>query len=541
MMKRRCVWAYLIVMVLAYFGWGGVAIAESEMASPAVQEQNLGSAAAQFVPPQAPLLVSLKNPKALPGTGPDTALSQWPRTLLTTAGVDYARDLQPWVNDEIAFALTGPVRQHSYLFALTTRGAKDSQACVEHLWQQQVTAGQTLNFEQYGNVGIISTQFSTAQPLAAGLQPFQSLATAIVDDRHVLLTNSTAVLQRVVDSHQGQSLAKTDHYRQAVTNLQQQQRDGFAYVDLAAFSRASTPPYHSLALQLGQTRQGVLAETVLVTDRPGTLVPPTVTQPIRSLDYIPASSPLVAAGVDLQQLWQQVSADLRGYDLLDQWIHRVLKQGGKQWSVNLSRDIFPAVTGEYAMAMVPSSDAFTATQKGFTGSDWLFVHEQSEANEELEQTLSRVAQQQNIGVIPYALADHQVSAWAHLVPSTPEAGASNTMVLNAEVTGAFATEADHKILATSLDALKVGLAGDAIAKQRDVQAALSALSEPNQGYLYLNWPVLRPLLERQFPQLRQLEQRLAPWSQKLTALTFTNYGETPSVQRSQMLLRFADS
>ncbi|PZD70347.1 hypothetical protein C1752_13980 [Acaryochloris thomasi RCC1774] len=541
MMTRRFPWIQLIAIFLCFCMSGGMALAET----PPATEINSGPATARFVPQQSPLLLSV-NPKQLPDSGNTTSLLQWPQVLLTNAGVNYARDLKPWVSDELMFALTGPVQQHHYLFAVTTRGAKESQACIEQIWQQQVSAGQPLSFEQYSDISLISTQFKSPQPLGSeisGLQPFEGVSTAIVDDRYVLVANSASVLRAAIDSSQSESLTNTSDYQQAVTHLKQEQQDGFVYADLSAFSRLSSPPYRSLAVQLGQTRQGLLAETVLVADssRSKALVTPTVTAPIRALDYIPASSPLVASGVNLQQLWTQLSADLKGYDPLDQWVRNTLKQGGQQWSINLPREVFSNVTGEYAVAMLPSSDPFTAAQNSFLGADWLFVHD--DGGQELTQVLDKAAQKQNIGVIPYSLADHQVSTWAHLVSSEADnpSKVSSSMVLNAEVTGAFSVEADHRILATSLAALKQGLTEDAIANQKDFQAALATLPTPNQGYLYLDWTVMRPLLERKLPKLRQLETLLNPWSRQLTSVTLTNYGETPTIQRSQMLLRFADS
>lgn len=542
MTMRRFPWIQLIAIVLCVCLSGGIAFAETPPAAPDPTPQ--GPAAARFASPQSPLLLSA-SPKQLPIAGSTKSLLQWPQALLANAGVSYTRDLQPWVNDELTFALAGPVPQHRYLFAVTTRGAKESQACIEQLWQQQVSAGQPLTFEQYGGTGLISTQFSSPQPLGSdisGLQPFEGLSTAIVDDRYVLLASSASVLKTAIDDSQSQNLASTPDYQQAITSLNQKQHEGFAYVDLSAFTRSSTPPYRSLAVQLGQTRQGLMAETVLVADadHPKTPVAPAVTGSIQALDYIPANSPLVASGVDLRQLWTQISDDLKGYDQLDQWVRNILKQGGRQWSVNLPREVFPKVTGEYAVAMLPSPDPFTAAQDSFSGADWLFVHD--DGGQALTQVLDKAAQKQNIGVIPYSLADHQVSAWAHLVSSPDTApGESNSMVLNAEVTGAFSVEADHRVLATSLEALKQGLTEDAIANRKDFQAALATLSSPNQGYLYLDWTVMRPLLERKLPKLRQLETLLSPWSQRLTSVTLTNYGETPTVQRSQMLLRFADS
>lgn len=540
MMKRRFLWVQLLAIAL-WFSSGGFAFADPVLPT---AEQALGPVTAQFMPERSPFFVALQTPNAIPTAGSPSSLSQWPQALLATAGVDYTRDIRPCVNEELAFGLAGPVRDHDYLFAWSTHNAKESQSCVEKLWQQQVRAGQPLSFEQYSGVSLISTELSHVQSLPAGisgLKPFESLATAIVGDRYILLANSASVLKSAIESQQ--NLTTNVDYHRAIANLQQAPRDVVIYADLSAFSR-STPPYRALAVQMGQTRQGILAETVLVADseRQRTLVAPAVTAPLTALNYVPASSPLVASGVNLQQLWNQVNSDLKGYDALDQWVHRLLKQSGDKWAVNLSRDIFPAVTGEYAVAMLPSTDPFTATQASFLGADWLFIHDRTDRNQKLTDVLNKTAQQQNIGVIPYALDDHQVSTWAHLVPSTSDSTrSSNTMVLTAEVTGAFATEAEHKILATSLDALKQGLAGNSFAKQKEFQAALSALAEPNQGYIYLDWPVLRPLLERKITKLRQLEPLIAPWSQTLTSITATNYGETPTVQRSQFLLRFSDS
>ena len=483
-------------------------------------------------------------------------LIQLPEALLSSADIDYQTDIQPWVADEVTFALAGEDKAQTpgYLFAVVTRNAKDSQALLDHLWQKQAVDGKPLRFEQYKGISLISTDLdpspisSASQFSTPTLKPFQEsftrLATAVFDDRYVLITNGSQVLHGIIEMFQSpnQQLTQFSDYQSAVDALQQQESWGFAFVNLSALL-PSNRPYRSVAVTLGAKREGILAETVLVAapEQPGPSVAPAVTEPIRALNYVPANSPFVLAGADLGQLWTQLSHDLSVNHRVQNWVTQSLTRWGQPWEANLPEDIFPLVQGEYTVAML--SHQSTSGEIGVGSAlepDWLFVHGASPSGSEpypLDHSLERLTTQKRVGEIPFILDGQSVSAWTRLVNQPKQSGGST--LLSAEVTGVFTTVEDHKILATSLGALKQALTArnNPLAKQQDFQGAIAPFDQPNQGYLYLDWPRMRALAEQKLPQLRQLEQTAPTLFNRLQSLTVSNYGETPKVQRSQFFFR----
>ena len=527
----------------------------------------------KFVPQAAPVMVSLLGRSSLPkpllgesqGSVPSPAaaqLLQLPYILLQSADIDYPTDLQPWISDEVTFALTDPDRSPTprYLFVAVTRDAKNSQELLDHLWQQQVAAGQQLQFEQYKGVSLIATDRSPPPPAdqtaTSGLTPFgtsfPTLATAIYADRYVLITNGVEGLHQVIDTVQAPELSLNQFadYQLALDTLGLEPFWGFTFVNFATLQHpppqaaATSPqPYRSAAIALSSPEDELLADTLLVADpaQPVPAVEPTVTEAIQALNYIPPTSPFVLAGVDLNHLWPQISHAIMANPQVKQWVTQSLAQGGKRWGMEPLSALFPLIEGEYAVALLPSPPGSeTPSLNAKPKPEWLFVNALPQGNaagQPLTQKLQSLAQEQQIGISPFQLGAQAVAAWTQVVNQPAQARGST--VLNAAVAGAFATVADHKILATSLDALEQSLVAPKypLADTEDFQRAIAPFERPNQGYLYLDWPGMRSRLERQLPQLHQLEQTVPELFQRLKTVSISNYGETPQVQHSQILFR----
>ena len=568
--------ATIVALVLFLNGTGVIGGGSTAIATP--QDGSDTPTTAKFVPKAAPMMVSLRgtsNPLSgllagndpLPSAQtPATQLLRLPQTLLASADIDYQTDIQPWVTGELTFALADPAQDPTpgYLFAVMTRNAKDSQALLDHLWQQQVAAGQPLWFEQYQGISLITTDLPLSDPSRTPIasapfnsvfQSFKTLATAVFEDRYVLITNGSQVLHRIIDAVQSpeQSLTQFADYQQVVNTLQQSQPWGFAFINLSTLlppsSQEKLPlarPYRSAALTLSSQRNGILAETVLVADpeQPGPSVEPTVTKSIQALNYIPANSPFVVAGIDLGQWWSQINHDLTANERAKQWVTQLVSQGKHRWGIDFPHAIFPFVEGDYSVAMLPPNPVLDSTKSHPPNSaEWLFVNAvpNTTAESALAQQLQELAQQYQVGVSPFTLDGKSVSAWTRIVDK-PQQSAGPT-VLSAQVEGAFTTVKDHRIVATSLGALKQSLTAQnqPLAQQQDFQEAIAPFKLPNQGYIYLDWPQMRPLLEQQLPQLKTLEQTAPSLFQRLRSLSISTYGETPQAQRSQIFFQLADS
>lgn len=243
MVKLRSVFLQLLASVLALLIWSGPVWAlepEPELAPPQ-PEPELGPESAHFMPDTTSLMVSLTgSPLKMAGNesaGASSQLTDLPATLLATGGIDYQKDIRPWVSDEMTFALTSLEKgQPGYLLAVKTRNNRDADAFLERIWQQQATDGQTINFERYAGVDLISADVSpnvaTSARLPGLLKPVRYLTTAKLDDRFVLIANQRQVLEQAVDSSKkpATQLAKRSEYKTAIASLTQKQKSGMAYL-----------------------------------------------------------------------------------------------------------------------------------------------------------------------------------------------------------------------------------------------------------------------------------------------------------------------
>ena len=552
-----------------------------------------GPAAAMFVPKQAPAVVSLLvNPERLeafrqvvaaPGDRRQSRaeIEQLKQSLLANTGLDYKQDVEPWLGDEITFALTSldvdrdqaTGQQPGYLLAIATEKPERSREFLQLFWQKRAAAGTRLMFEQYKGVKLIYGQPETAvqpqkpetkrkknkqqapdQVLTA--QPGTTLATAVVGDRFVLFANQPKVLRDAINNVQAAELGlgSSRAYQQALQSFKQRQI-GLVFLNLpqlAAWSGQGTADatteasnlYESIAIGLGLSRKGLLAETAFLA-APGQTLPaatPALSKPTGALAYIPASSPIVAAGTDLQQFWTQISEGVSGYETLAQLINQPLNNLRSAWQLDLPKDIFSWVQGEYALALLPRPEQQP---------DWVFVTQRTEAATTAIANLDTLAKDRGFSVGPLTLANRPVSAWTKLdstplQPAGKEHGKTTgktigipvANVVAAEVEGVHATVENYEIFATSVEAMEQALQATktSLINNPGFKAAIAALPKDNDGYLYLDWANSRSILEQQLPILRLVELASQPFWNQLRSLTVTSLGGEPGVRRSEVFL-----
>lgn len=553
-MKLRSFFFFLaaIVLLLLLMGGGGWfwLISRSPL--------NLGSGkqavpeAAIFVPRQAPVMVSLLvNPEQIAAGSHSlrSELSQFTSNLLASRGLDYAQDVQPWLGEEITFAVTTldidrqvAGQQPGYLVVAEASDLGQAEVCLERFWQKYLK-GATPKSQQYQGVKLVWNPGPAAQVGNQVPTLTNPLATAQVGDR-ILFANDLKVLRNAINNVQSPDLglASAKNYQRGLDNLQQS-RIGFAFLNLpvlmgASARSATAPAYDSLAIGLGLNRQGMLAETALVPiGAEGEQAAPRLAIPVQALRYIPQQTSFVVAGANLEQLWQQVSAFRSGSDLISNLVNQFLNTAAADWHLDLPSDIFGWVKGEYAIAIIPHSLGTTAD----AATDWLFIAEASDPEVQSAVTyLDDLARQQGLGVSPLEVAQQQVLTWTELVTTAMSPRQQpNPDVLAAQVIGAHTTVDNYQVLATSLAAIAQALQApkQSLLDSKTFTSAIAPLPTPNNGYVYLDWPASRLLLEQQFPVLRAVEAIGQPIFRHLRSLALSSYGTEAGVQRNQIFIR----
>ncbi len=570
--------------------------------------QDVTPAAAMFVPKQAPAMVSLlANPGQLEAFRLVTArpgerrrvraeLAQLQQGLLGNTGLSYEQDIKPWLGKEITLAVTTldvdrdatNGRQPGYLLAIATQDPERSREFLQLFWQKRAIAGTDLVFEQYKGVKLLygsqAEQGRNLEPRTRGKKgstlqsqlstlsyASPSLASAAVGDRFILFANHPKVLRDAINNVQAPdlSLRGASFYEQALETLTKP-RIGLSFINLPGLAawlaeetavpgkdvaksvttEPETPPtYQTMAISLELDRHGLVAETALSGSKKSS-VTASLTQPVGALQYLPAKSALAASGINLDQLWAGLSSDLKSYETASKLLNQPLTELQKRWKIDLPRDVFSWVKGEYAIGLVPSSltQAEEREKKKANASlspspsvdDWIFVAQRSDAGLAKQgiERLDAIAREQGLSVGPIKLGEQTVSAWTRL---TTGAGKKDSapMALQAEVRGVHATVGKYEVFTSSIASMDWVLRGmgNSLLKDTQFQQAIAPLLQPNNGYLYIDWATSQPTLERQFPLLKLVELTGKPLFDHLQSLTLSSYGSQAGVQRGGMFLK----
>ncbi len=490
---------------------------------------------ALFVPKQSPLVASAmvspqQQAQILFDSDSAGGSRQGQARFLGTSGITYAKDIQSWVGDEVTFAVTttdfdrdrSNGQQPGYLLALTVENIQKSQAFLPLLWQKRAVPSDLLQVETYQGVTLTYQEddLSPASPAQnpKSRDPFQSLATAQVGDRYILIANHPKVLRDAINNAQAPdlSLSSTTSYQNAVKVLSDQQW-GWVFMNLPEFSQWShlggdsqpivassdgLPNYRfdKLAIALRSQRGGLAVDTLLLAAPEQTVdaFTPNLSRESPVLNYLPAKSVVGIAGTDLSSLWPALKMGFQGYPVFLNLLQQPQLAFEEHAKTILFDKVLNWVKGDYGLAMVPTTKPAQP--------DWVFVAERSPEIEGALAHLNDLAQKQGYTVVDVPLEEQSVTTWTQLQASGSSANSgSDRSELETQVGAVHTTVGDYELFATSVDAMKAALLASKGQSLRDAvsyQKAIAPLSSPNAGHFYFEWKPARPVLEKAVPLLK---------------------------------------
>jgi hypothetical protein len=274
-----------------------------------------------------------------------------------------------------------------------------------------------------------------------------------------------------------------------------------------------------------------MAQTALIGVKSGQDHPPVLTEPVGALKYIPANSMVAAASVNLNQFWQTVETGLEPDSPLQQLVKQLINRVQEPLGLNLPKDIFAWVQGEYSLALVPNREGH--------GADWIFLAERVPGVEVggAILNLDELARQQGYSVGNLPLSGTTVAAWTKLTTATGgEKG--NLARLEAEVRGVHTRIDKYEIFATSVEAMALALSAgeNSLAESEKFQQAISALPSNNDGYFYVDWSQSEAIIEQQLPIIRVIELAGKPLFNNLRSLTLSSQGSEQGIRRANIFL-----
>ena len=530
-------------------------------------------AAAVFVSKQAPLLASmLVNPDRIEAlrqvfatpaerSRSHAEFEQIKKSLLANTNLDYSRDIQPWIGDEITFAIATPDidrdrsngQQTGFLLALSSQKVDRSQQFLDSYWKKQSATTKSVKFEQYKGIQLTYKKLPTINQKSQSISPLNRLnlpssnlpsnfATALIGDsldlknnhNFVLFANDPKVLRDAIDNLEAGNLNlnNSPEYQKALQQLTQGRiAVGFVNIPQPEIEKNPQVSLNSLGIAVGVNRRGLVAQTALVTSPENTTIPK-LSQPVQALQYIPSASPFVVASTDLSNFWTELSSTITTNAEVSKLADRTLADIQTAWGINLPQDIFNWVKGEYALAVLPSLS---------NSSDWIFAAETSADSQKAIARLDEIARSKEYSIGSFTLRNQKITAWTQLT-TNPNYGNGNERktAIETEAKGVRATVGKYEIFTTSPEAmdeaLKAAETGSLMANQ-DFQTSVETLPTSNDGYFYLDWPSSRAIWEKQIPLLRLIELSARPFFDHLRSLTITSTGETAGIRKATIFVR----
>lgn len=549
MNNQRSFYKFLVAGVLALLliGIAGFYWVFAQRSVGLIHPRLLQPNAAAFVSKQSPVMVSLLvNPDQLESLEQTEKISFLKNNLFAKTSIDYQQDIQPWLGNEVTLAVTSldidrdpeSGLQPGYLMALATKDIEKSRGFIEYLFSQKALTGADLVVQRYQGVKIVFAQ-QKSQSQAANMT---NLASAVVNN-FVLFANDIQVIREAINNLQAPELDLKSFplYQNAIEELPKK-AIAVAFLNLPILAQwqglnLTEFIYHAQISSLVLLPQGILAETTFLAKSGITHPSRLLSQPVTALQYIPDTAELVVTGTnlknlpksDLGKLWQQGVATFYGSQTdIKSKLPEFLTQSNQLWGLNFSHDIFGWVTGEYAIATLPSSPH----QKP----NWVFVTEKSSLFSDGISNLDAIALAHGFNVSYFFLNQQKVSAWTQINPINN----ANKIPINVdtEVIGTHISIDNYEIFASDLQTLDHILRKDTMVKNLHFQREIATITKPNQGFIYIDWPKGRDVLEGQLPLLKYLEVLDKPLFDDLRSLILSSYSSTTGLLKGGVFFQF---
>lgn len=478
--------------------------------------------------------------------------SQIKKLIFPENNIEYLQDIQSWLNDEITLSITNidldrnPENglQPGYLMAISTAKVERSREFIELLFSQRALSGTNLEIAHYKGIKVIYDTPETSLPVRIK----KPLAGAVVND-FVLLANDVRVIKEAINNLQVSdlNLASSLAYQKSIKELPENAL-AIAFFNLPNLAKLQGLQYHGSydhqLLSLVINNQSLLAESTFVrsTNSTNKLNASSTSLANSSssaiLKYIPDTAKLVIkssnlsnlANSDISQLSQELITSIYGNEEnITASFLPYLQKIKTALHINFEQDIFPAISGEYTIALLPNS--------------WIFVVEKNPQLSLGITKLNEIANDLGLNVNLLNLGQQKVYLWNELTATNNQDESIN---VNTNVRGLHTTIDNYEIFTSDLKTLK-RITSQITSKEKknllenqEFIKRMTMLPASNQGYIYIDWQKSQDILEQELPILKFLEVLGKPLFENLRSLTISSYSSTPEILKGGLLFHFND-
>ncbi|MBD2137785.1 DUF3352 domain-containing protein [Anabaena sp. FACHB-1237] len=475
--------------------------------------------------------------------------SQIKKLIFPENNIDYLQDIQSWLNDEITLSITNidldrnPENglQPGYLMAISTAKVDRSREFLELLFSQRALSGTNLEIAHYKGIKVIYDTPETSLPVKIK----KPLAGAVVND-FLLLANDVRVIKEAINNLQVSDLNLASYlaYQKSIKELPENAL-AIAFFNLPNLAKLQGLEYHGNydheLLSLVINNQSLLAESTFVRNtKKVNITSASLANSSSSaiLKYIPETAKLVIKSSnlsnlgksDISQLSQELITSIYGdKENITASFLPSLQKIQTALQVNFDQDIFPAISGEYAIALLPNS--------------WIFVVEKNPQLSLGITRLNEIANDLGLNVNSLNLGQQKISVWDELTATNNQDESTN---VNTNIRGLHTTIDNYEIFTSDLKTLQkitsqvTSKDKKTLLENQEFIKSMKMLPASNQGYIYIDWQKSQDILEQELPILKFLEVLGKPLFENLRSFTISSYSSTPEILKGGLLFHFND-
>jgi hypothetical protein len=308
----------------------------------------------------------------------DQNMAQVRDRFLFDNGLDYERDIQPWVGNEASFALLSPqsetlppaegtpIRPANPQPALLVLPIQDGMKAKELL--EKPRDGQQWNSRKYKDIEIRESQ-PTETPSSSSNKPKQTMAAAAIDGKFLLVTNSGRAIEQAIDTYKGgSSIGNLPGYTNALGQIQTGPSFATLYMNLPAMVQQGgrSGPKKDAAKETAKDAPQGWAMTAMVQNEglklnsilwlnPDSKRTFSTNNDAKTMSArLPTEAVMSLSGGNLKQFWSEYSRDYGTNPLkvLDPASFKQEVRGAL--NMDLEQDFTQWMEGEFSMSLLPA-------------------------------------------------------------------------------------------------------------------------------------------------------------------------------------------
>jgi hypothetical protein len=428
--------------------------------------------------------------------------------LLSQSKTDFSKDVQPWLGGDAVTALVpNPQKPNSppgTLVIASTKDSSQSDAFLVKYRDALTKQGAKFAPKEYKDLRYFESPTR---------EPGRSVVTADIGGRYIAIATSSELIQQTYDTYKGEkpSLSKKPNFSSVFgadsrTNLTdplaQIYLDGSIALEFIGSQtkvslskpvlEESRKQLDAITLAVGTQKEGIRMELSIYpkADSNGQTPSDGDRSAGEIVSKLPQETFLLISGNNLNRSWREIAAQAKSNPSSEQAAKQLRQVVKDATQLDLEKDILKWMTGEFAIAAIPSSQGLLANP-GF-GLVVLMQTSDRDATTAMLSKLDNLAKSSSSGVIPQGV-EIKTKQLANKTIVTWDVGSSTV------ASHGFIDDKHAFWAMGDLSELLIPQSNQNLPSSSTFQILTTALPKNNGGYFYLNMGTALTISERLIP------------------------------------------